>query len=65
MRTTNMLERYNRELKRRTREVGIFPNMWSCIRLIGSMALETNEEWMQKRYLTMPEKKTDTAILVS
>ncbi len=65
MRTTNMLERYNRELKRRTREVGIFPNMWSCIRLIGSMALETNEEWMEKRYLTMQEKETDTAILVS
>jgi len=65
MRTTNMLERYNRELKRRTREVGIFPNMWSCIRLIGSMALETNEEWMEKRYLTMPEKETDTAFLVS
>jgi len=65
MRTTNMLERYNRELKRRTREVGIFPNMWSCIRLIGSMVLETNEEWMEKRYLTMPEKETDTAIVVS
>jgi len=65
MRTTNMLERYNRELKRRTREVGIFPNMWSCIRLIGSMALETNEEWMEKRYLTMQEKETDTATLVS
>lgn len=63
MRTTNMLERYNRELKRRTREVGIFPNMWSCIRLIGSMALETNEEWMEKRYLTMSEKETAPATL--
>jgi len=65
MRTTNMLERYNRELKRRTRVIGIFPNTWSCIRLVGSLAMEQNEEWMEKRYLTMTEQETDSAILIS
>jgi len=65
MRTTNMLERYNRELKRRTRVIGIFPNRWSCIRLVASMSMEKNEEWMEKRYLTMDEQETDSAIMVS
>lgn len=65
MRTTNMLERYNLELKRRTRVVGIFPNRWSCIRLVASMAMEKNEEWMEKRYLTMDEQETDSAPMVS
>ena len=65
MRTTNMLERYNLELKRRTRVVGIFPNRWSCIRLVASMAMEKNEEWMEKRYLTMDEQETDSANMVS
>jgi transposase-like protein len=53
MRSTNMLERYNQEIKRRTRVVRIFPNERSCIRLVAALAIETNEEWMVKRYLTM------------
>ncbi len=63
MRSTNMLERYNQELKRRTRSIRIFPNTWSCIRLVASLAQEANEEWMEKRYLTMQEEDTATAIL--
>jgi putative transposase len=53
MRSTNMLERYNQEIKRRTRVVRIFPNEQSCVRLITALAIETNEEWMARRYLTM------------
>ena len=53
MRSTNMLERYNQELKRRTRVVRIFPNGASCLRLICAMAIETNEEWLARRYLRM------------
>jgi transposase-like protein len=65
MRTTNLLERYNREVKRRTRVIGIFPNRESCIRLVSSMAMEQNEEWMEKRYLTMEEQETDSVPMVS
>ena len=53
MRSTNMLERYNEEIKRRTRVVRIFPNERSCIRLVVALAMETNEEWMARRYLNM------------
>jgi transposase-like protein len=53
MRSTNMLERYNEEIKRRTRVVRIFPNEQSCIRLVVALAMETNEEWMARRYMNM------------
>ena len=43
--TTNVLERQMRELKRRTRAVGAFPNVASLERLIGAMVMETDETW--------------------
>lgn len=55
MRSTNMLERYNQELKRRTRVVRIFPDDGSCLRLVTALAMETNEEWLERRYLDMEE----------
>jgi putative transposase len=45
MRTTNMLERFNKEIKRRTRVVGIFPNDSALLRLITALAVEYSEEW--------------------
>lgn len=45
LRTSNVAERLNREIKRRTRVVGIFPNAASCERLISAVLLETCEEW--------------------
>jgi len=56
MRSTNMLERYNQEIKRRTRVVRIFPNEKSCIRLVAALAIEINEEWMARQYLKMNQK---------
>jgi len=53
MRTTNMLERFNQEIKRRTRVVRIFPNEKSCIRLVSALAMEENENWMERKYLNM------------
>jgi transposase-like protein len=53
MRTTNMLERFNQEIKRRTRVVRIFPNEQSCIRLVSALAMEENENWMERKYLNM------------
>lgn len=51
MRSTNMLERLNQELKRRSRVVRIFPNEASCLRLMTALCQEYSEEWMNRRYL--------------
>lgn len=55
--TTNMLERIMREIKRRTRVVGIFPNEASCDRLVGAHLIEIHESWQceKARYLTIDE----------
>lgn len=45
LRTTNGLERVNRELKCCTRVVGIFPNVASCLRLVSAVAMEISDEW--------------------
>jgi len=56
MRSTNMMERYNQELKRRTRVVRIFPDEGSCLRLVTALAMETNEDWQERCYLDMGEE---------
>jgi putative transposase len=54
MRSTNMLERVNEAIRRRTRVVRIFPNPDSCRRLIRALAVETHEGWLEgSRYLNM------------
>jgi putative transposase len=58
IRTTNGLERFNQEIKRRTRVVRIFPNRESCLRLVTALAVEQSEEWVTgRRYLDMEELK--------
>jgi len=53
LRTTNLLERLNRELKRRTRVASLFPNSASLLRLVTAILVETSEEWETgKRYVT-------------
>ena len=51
--STNPLERLNLEIRRRTRVVGIFPHTGSCLRLIGMLLVEKNEDWLtiDKAYL--------------
>jgi transposase-like protein len=51
------LERFNQELKRRTRVVRIFPNPEACLRLVSALAIEQSEEWVteRRRYLDMSE----------
>ncbi len=53
IRTTNMLERLFKEVKRRTRVVGVFPNETSAATLATEIALRSSEEWALRRYLTM------------
>jgi transposase-like protein len=54
LRTTNGLERINREIKRRTRVASIFPNTASCLRLVSALLAECDEEWMTgKIYLSL------------
>jgi putative transposase len=54
LKSTNMLERLNQELKRRTHVIRIFPNEASCLRLIRALAVEIHEEWIEAhRYLNM------------
>lgn len=54
LKSTNMLERLNEEIKRRTRVVRIFPNAESCLRLVRALCVETHETWLEdNRYLNM------------
>ena len=54
MKSTNMLERFNQELLRRSRVIRLFPNIDSCLRLFGSLCMEQSEQWQTGvKYLDM------------
>ena len=58
LKSTNVLERLNEEIKRRTRVVRIFPNPESCLRLIRALCSEVHDHWISgKRYLDMTGEK--------
>jgi len=69
LKSTNMLERLNEEIKRRTQVVRIFPNAASALRLIRALAVETHEEWIEAtRYLDMQllkEHKKEMALVAA
>ena len=56
LRTSNMVERLNEEVKRRERVIRIFPNIGSILRILGSILIDENEKWSQRKYL-------DTSVL--
>jgi putative transposase len=54
LRTSNMLERLNEEINRRTQVAGLFPNEGSVLRLVSAVLMEISEDWETgRRYLTM------------
>jgi len=56
LRTTNGLERVNKEIRRRTRVVGIFPHEDACLRLVSAITMEISDEWEAgKAYLSFSE----------
>jgi transposase-like protein len=58
LRTTNMLENLNKQVKRRTRVAGLFPNTESALRLVTAVLMEQSEEWETgKVYLTITESE--------
>jgi transposase-like protein len=57
MKSTNMLERLNQELKRRTQVVRTFPNTESCLRLVRALAVEIHEA---SRVISLPDRALPT-----
>lgn len=57
LRTTNMLERINREVKRRTRVATLFPNEASCLRLVSAILVEISEDWESGKIYLNPEQE--------
>lgn len=54
LRTTNMLERINKEILRRTRVATLFPNDAALLRLVTAVLMEVSEDWETgRRYVTM------------
>ena len=67
IRTTNLLERVHKEIKRSYRSIGAFPNDSSLLRIAGSILMDINEEWVtSRRYLSdvseIPSVDTGTEI---
>ena len=57
LRTTNLVERLNQEIRRRTRVARLFPNEASCLRLVSAILMEIAEDWQtaEKRYVTFSD----------
>lgn len=51
LRTNNVQERANEEIKRRARVVGVFPSVGSMMRLVGSVLIDVNEEWLEMNFI--------------
>jgi transposase-like protein len=55
LRSTNMQERLNEEIRRRERVIRIFPNDESAVRMVGALLAEMNDDWQERAYFDMTE----------
>jgi putative transposase len=55
LRTTNMMERLNEEIRRRERVIHVFPNDASLLRLVGALTAEISETWQERLYFDMDD----------
>jgi putative transposase len=58
LRTTNLVERLNQEIRRRTRVARLFPNEAACLRLVSAILMEISEDWQtaERRYVVFTER---------
>ena len=60
--TTNVLERFNKEVKRRTKVVGAFPCDGSVLRLLVPLAVDTNAKWLDRKYVSWENLEHDVDV---
>ena len=62
LRTSNMVERLNGEVKRREKVIRIFPNVSSILRLMEAILMDENEKWSQRKYMELKELSEDISL---
>jgi len=60
--STNVLERFNKEVKRRTKVVGAFPSEGSALRLLVPLAVDTNAKWLERKYVSWENLEHDSDV---
>lgn len=60
--STNVVERFNKEVKRRTRVVGAFPSEGSVLRLLVPLAVDTNAKWLDRKYVSWENLEQDIEV---
>ena len=60
--STNVLERFNKEVKRRTKVVGAFPSEGSVLRLLVPLAVDTNAKWLERKYVSWEDLEHESEV---
>lgn len=60
--STNLVERFNKEVKRRTKVVGAFLSEGSVLRLLAPLVVDTNAKWMSKKYVSWENLEHDSEV---
>jgi putative transposase len=60
--STNVLERFNKEVKRRTKVVGAFPSEGSVLRLLVPLAVDTNSKWLDRKYISWEDLEHESEV---